>query len=326
MLIGKRVLQDARNAHERFLLFFSNRGESDTSLVTAQRVQLFLNHVASTAESEAERKGKVCKGTAAQAVYKQLRALGFVLGSSLEPFDDHMLKVSLRTPRSGVAPPAHSSTLSVAAQIHFEHVAATHSRPMVRHAAACFAAMGITSLRGTDFSQVSILAGPGMDGAPSRSPVHLRAAKVKGSTRAQMPSLDIYCAPEGCLPCGSGWWFTLCSECGGRPCLLPGFVGASILEATAWKETPLPISSWRSVAAAILSLPPLLYTEQMLTDSGFDLHSPHSFSHASLAPLLAERAGTVSSLCSSSSSLNVGRRLVSMPPARRPTSPSSSRR
>jgi hypothetical protein len=92
-----------------------------------------------------------------------------------------------------------------------------------------------------------------------------------------MPSLDIYCAPEGCLPGGSGWWFTLCSECGGRPCLLPGFVGASILEATAWKETPLPISSWRSVAAAILSLPPLLYTEQMLTDSGFDLHSPHSF-------------------------------------------------
>jgi hypothetical protein len=160
MLIGKRVLQDARNAHERFLLFFSNRGESDTSLVTAQRVQLFLNHVASTAESEAERKGKVCKGTAAQAVYKQLRALGFVLGSSLEPFDDHMLKVSLRTPRSGVAPPAHSSTLSVAAQIHFEHVAATHSRPMVRHAAACFAAMGIHQLARDRFLSSFYLGGP----------------------------------------------------------------------------------------------------------------------------------------------------------------------
>jgi hypothetical protein len=92
----------------------------------------------------------------------------------------------------------------VAAQLHFEHLAAAHPSPFVRAVAGALALAGLQNLRGMEALRSSFLSGPSGPLDDKEKVVCLRCDAGKGETDKKMIPFDTFGPPEGYLGVARG--------------------------------------------------------------------------------------------------------------------------
>jgi hypothetical protein len=283
---GKRRLADARTAVVRLQAWLGSpigTPASDAPFLSAAQLAAYLVHVTQEARTRQASKGAASKDTAASKQLVDLKAFGMLTLQPLSAsFEDRLvLKVVPPPPRSRSAPTT-SSSMSVASQLQFEHLAREGGTVFIRVAASVASLMGIMALRGSEARRSSLVEAPSSPSDHELSPVLVRCAAGKGRSKVDMQPFDSLAFPEGFLGDARPWLSELYSVVRGRPFLLPSFSApkgsiGNILEATAWDfSTVLPEAQWPKVFATLLALPPLALTPPQLAASGWDLHAPHS--------------------------------------------------
>lgn len=243
-------------------------------------LNLFLHHVATQAQQSRARKGSEYFGTSAESVRCSLGAFESLTGMPFSPHLSDPAVTVLAAPRAmRVSCPRGATTLSVAAQLQLEWLAKTHPSQIVRTEAQVSALSVLLSQRGEETRRSKI-----SSTEPPRGPADLFnvfCPEAKGPSRVNMAPYEACTFAEGFDGDASVWLSELARPCGTRPFLLGAFVAprgkaGQILHATSWASPPKVISSdhFAKVWKDLLSLPPLRYTPEDLSESAFDMHAP----------------------------------------------------
>ena len=121
-------------------------------------LQLAAYFAQTTSESHV-RVGSGCKDTAAGARLSDLKALSRITGTPVGELGNSLLKCAIPAQPESSSAPVAASTMSVALQAHFEHLATSNVSEFARYAASVASLMGIASLRGQEVLRLSVASG-----------------------------------------------------------------------------------------------------------------------------------------------------------------------
>ena len=299
MAHGKARLSSARTAAAHLLVWLRSQPfgqETPFEVLSAglkpMQLACYFSHVTTESRARATSLERECKDTAAGARLSDLKAFCRITSISTGELESPLLKFAVPPQPKSSAAPVEASTMSVAAQAHFEYLAAHHPSPFVRHAAGVASLMGICSLRGQEAIRCCVISGPESLDADDGTLLHLRCQQGKGRNRQEMYPFDVTIFCEGFLGDARPWLVPMCELMRDRPCIMAEFMDDTgkfccITDATTWAlDRSITADHLAGVLIDLCWLKPYAASPENLRASGWNLHAPHSLGSCLVRTLL----------------------------------------